>query len=134
MRIRVRCRESTDANHRTPPRRGGERGMSDWFQSAKLGDECTYETRCAACEPNGNCDKCDTIDGRFMEAVNEYASTCDWCSELTMHESMVMDSETQLGYCEECVPKLPDEIRNRCGVVRCSCGQWVQKDWNCPRC
>ena len=42
-------------------------------------------------------------DGRWMEAVNEYASTCDGCHELTMHEDMVCDSRTQLGYCPECV-------------------------------
>jgi hypothetical protein len=38
-----------------------------------------------------------------MEAVNEYASTCDGCAELTMHEEMWMDPKTQLGYCEKCV-------------------------------
>jgi hypothetical protein len=85
----------------------------NWFDQAELGEECVGDTRCPDCEPNGNCDSCDTIDGRFMEAVNEYASTCDWCAELTMHVMMRMDPETQLGYCEECVPKLPAEIRNR---------------------
>jgi len=42
------------------------------------------------------------ICGRYMEAVNEYASTCDGCYELTMHDMMTMDKETQLRYCEEC--------------------------------
>jgi uncharacterized Zn finger protein len=38
-----------------------------------------------------------------MEVVNEYASTCDGCSELTSHELMTMDKKTQLGYCQDCV-------------------------------
>lgn len=49
-----------------------------------------------------------------MEVVNEYASTCDGpCAELTHHDLLAMDSETQLGYCEDCIPELPREIRNR---------------------
>ena len=47
----------------------------------------------------------DEIDGRFVDVVNEYASTCDGCGELTMHESMAMDNETQLGYCKDCQVK-----------------------------
>lgn len=46
------------------------------------------------------CDDC--VDGRFIGDVSEYASTCDGCGELTSHNSMIMDEETQLGYCERC--------------------------------
>jgi hypothetical protein len=50
-----------------------------------------------------------------MEAVNEYASTCDYCGELTSHTLMRMDPETQLGYCHDCVDsnELSPEIRER---------------------
>ena len=48
------------------------------------------------------CSDEEEICGRYMEVVNQYASTCDGCSELTMHENMTMDEETQLGYCETC--------------------------------
>lgn len=47
-----------------------------------------------------DCDDC--VDGRFIGAVCEYASTCDGCDELTSHDQMTMDVETQLGYCEKC--------------------------------
>lgn len=43
----------------------------------------------------------DETEGRFIEAVAEYASTCDGCGELTMHEAMTMNVKTQLGYCEQ---------------------------------
>lgn len=43
------------------------------------------------------------VDGRFTDAVNEYASTCDGCGKMAMHEDMVMNEETQLGYCPQCV-------------------------------
>ena len=49
-------------------------------------------------------DRDDEVEGRWIGAVCEYASTCDDCGELTMHESMWMDEETQLGYCEKCTP------------------------------
>ncbi len=52
---------------------------------------------------NDNMDDEDEIDGRFMDRVNEYASTCDGCQELTSHDEMVMDKNTQLGYCPDCV-------------------------------
>lgn len=38
-----------------------------------------------------------------MEVVNCYASTCDGCSELTMHDFLTMDMDTQLGYCPDCI-------------------------------
>ena len=50
------------------------------------------------------------ICGRNMEVVNCYASTCDGCAELTMHELMTMDEETQLGYCEDCIEEY---LRNK---------------------
>lgn len=64
---------------------------------------------CESCSPifgfDIDQDNCDCIDGRFIEAVNEYTSTCDLCGELTSHELMEMDLETQLGYCSKCVPR-----------------------------
>ena len=53
------------------------------------------------------------ICGRNMEVVNEYASTCDGCAELEMHEFLTMDSETQLGYCPNCV----DEYIMNKGII-----------------
>jgi len=47
----------------------------------------------------------DEVDKRFIGAVSEYASTCDYCSELSMHESMIIHDETQLGLCENCQRK-----------------------------
>ena len=76
---------------------------SFWFDNAQLGDSCGYQTRCEECEPNGNCERCESIDGRWIEVVCEYASTCDGCGELTMHELMKMDMDTELGYCDLCV-------------------------------
>lgn len=84
-----------------------------WFEMTELGDFCSSETHCEMCESSGNCDSCDTIDGRWMEAVNEYASTCDFCCQLTSHDDMEMDPLTQAGYCPDCVPKLSQEIRDR---------------------
>lgn len=87
--------------------------ISEWYSNTKLGEDCDFEAHCKDCKPNGDCDFCFTIDGRWISAVSEYASTCDRCAELTGHIEMRMDPETQLGYCRECVPKLPSEIRNR---------------------
>ena len=53
-------------------------------------------------------DKDDEVDGRYIGAVCEYASTCDWCGKLAMHEAMTMDPDTQLGYCEECMETVPE--------------------------
>jgi|GEM_PF-2896607 len=56
---------------------------------------------CPLWRPNQEeCDDC--VDGRFIEAVSEYASTCDGCGELTHHNLLTMDEETQLGYCYLC--------------------------------
>jgi hypothetical protein len=91
-----------------------EKVVSAWYQETKLGDSCTDTEHCPDCEPNGDCEPCGTIDGRVMEMVNEYASTCDGeCHELTSHENLKMDPVTQLGYCTGCIPLLPEEIRNR---------------------
>lgn len=87
---------------------------SPWFKEATLSDECTSDTRCPDAEKNGNCDQCGTIDGRYMEAVNEYASTCDGdCQDLTHHNHLYMDPKTQQGYCEKCLPKMPKDIQER---------------------
>lgn len=60
------------------------------------------------------CDDC--VDGRLIEVVSEYASTCDGCGELTHHNLLIMDEETQLGYCAKCAKergmKTDDEGNN----------------------
>ena len=45
----------------------------------------------------------DFVDGRDIHVVSEYASTCDGCGELTCNQELLMDEETQLGFCFECV-------------------------------
>lgn len=51
---------------------------------------------------DGDCDACDTIDGRWMNAIAEYAQTCDGCANLTMNENLTMDQNTHLSYCRKC--------------------------------
>jgi hypothetical protein len=82
--------------------------ISLWYKKSTLGNICCGIdlTRCPECKPSGNCDSCDTLDGRDMQVVSEYASSCDGCGELTMHELQTMDKETQLGYCEQCCRKM----------------------------
>lgn len=87
---------------------------SSWYEQSILGDGCGVNTHCEHCEPNGDCDICGTMDGRDMECVNEYASTCDGpCAELTHHDYLTMDTKTQLGYCDDCIPGLSQEIKDR---------------------
>lgn len=86
---------------------------SDWYENTKLGKWCDSDNHCKDCRENGDCDTCDTFDGRWIEAVSDYASSCDYCGELTSHEQLHMDPVTQLGYCDECVPKLSEYIRAR---------------------
>lgn len=76
-----------------------------WFETAEPGSYCAPDMRCKDAETNGNCDICETVDGRYVEAVNEYASTCDVCGNLAMHEAMTMNKENQLGTCEKCTSK-----------------------------
>lgn len=87
--------------------------MSDWYKNAKLGRVCKGDTRCGECKEDGSCESCQSIEGRFVECVNEYASTCDSCGNLTHHDHLSMDVETQLGYCPECIEKLPEDIKRR---------------------
>lgn len=61
---------------------------------------CEYGIPESECPQGGDCDTC--CEGRYMEAVNEYASTCDGCGELYSHEDLEMNEKTQLGYCENC--------------------------------
>lgn len=59
---------------------------------------------CEYCNGVGYCDHCDAIDGRWIEAVCEYASTCDVCGELTHHDLLTACEEgCQLGTCESCI-------------------------------
>jgi hypothetical protein len=81
------------------------RWQRPWYASTPLGEFCSYDSHCADCKPDGDCDPCRTIDGRFIDEVNCYASTCDLCAELTSHELMTAD-EDNLGYCESCATTL----------------------------
>ena len=77
-----------------------------WFLAATLDKYCSADTRCQECRPDGDCDKCDSIEGRWIQAVCEYASTCDVCGELTSHVCFAfVDEETDLGCCEACFEK-----------------------------
>lgn len=65
-------------------------------------------SECALWYPDREeCDDC--IDGRWLGAICDYASTCDGCGELTHHDYMHMDPETQLGYCDECWAEMHKE-------------------------
>lgn len=52
----------------------------------------------------------DEINGRFIDALNCYVSTCDGCGDPCSHELMRIDPVTDLSYCPECVYRLPQEI------------------------
>lgn len=66
--------------------------------------KCEYDDCVLYESGKEECDDC--VDGRFIGAVCEYASTCDGCGELTSHDLMTMDEETQLGYCEKCATQM----------------------------
>lgn len=69
----------------------------------------------------------DCVDGRYIEAVNEYASTCDGCSENTSHDLMWMDPVTQLGYCERCVRILNNQIEEKNFIkIECNYSKWYE--------
>ena len=85
-----------------------------WYLNTKLGEECDNEYHCEDCEPLGICETCDTVDGRWIQAVSDYASTCDYCQELTSHCLMEMHEETQLGLCDNCRGKgIPIDVFNK---------------------
>ncbi len=92
--------------------------VSPWYAATKLGKtrlgfDCCSDTHCEYCAPTGDCHVCGTVDGRFVDAVSEYASTCDGhCMQLTLNALKQRDPVTQLAYCEKCIPKLPKEIRD----------------------
>jgi len=87
--------------------------VNEWYRRTRLGEACHSTEHCRDCEPNGCCDACDTVDGRWTEAVFQYASTCDWCGDLCSNSSQTLDKMTHLGYCPDCVDKLPDEVKAR---------------------
>lgn len=77
-----------------------------WFDDAKLGTECCNPPeRCLDCKPDGFCESCETFEGRLIECINEYASTCDGCYQMLDHDLQQLDSDG-LGYCENCRPEL----------------------------
>lgn len=67
-----------------------------------------HDDHCEDCYPDECDDDCMTIDGRYVPAVNEYASTCDGCMDLTHHDHLTMDLKTQLGYCDCCVENMDE--------------------------
>jgi hypothetical protein len=67
-------------------------------------DDCPHDCSKCSLSPAEQLD-CDSVDGRWIEAVAEYASTCDGCGELCHHDLMEMDEETQLGYCQMCIER-----------------------------
>ena len=88
--------------------------VSLWYREALPGEFCDVGTRCPDAQPDGSCDSCDTVNGRWVSAVSDYASTCDGpCGDLTMHEDLVMDPVTQLGYCANCIQHLPLGVLER---------------------
>lgn len=77
-----------------------------WFDEAKLGTSCCNpQERCPECQPDGFCEPCDSFQGRSIECISEYASTCDGCCQLVHHDLQHLDSDG-LGYCENCRPEL----------------------------
>lgn len=85
--------------------------VSQWYQGARQSDCCWNDLhgyKCPTCEPDGFCEMCDTFEGRGIEQIFEYASTCDGCSQLVHHDLQRIppDSDDQLGYCENCRPEL----------------------------
>jgi hypothetical protein len=66
-------------------------------------------TACPECGDEDCDDSCLFVDGRDIEVVSEYASTCDGCAELTTHAEMEMDPVTQLGYCASCLAEIKTE-------------------------
>jgi hypothetical protein len=79
-------------------------GDKEWWINGIMVDEYDPNNEdCKDCEYR-DCESC--CDGRFTDAVNEYASTCDGCGELTSNELMWYDEKTQLGYCDECVKQM----------------------------
>lgn len=102
-------------------RRKGERAMEqgicnfqscpDWEENKPACSDCYFngvskekicqETDCPLWEPNKvECDDC--LDGRDMEVVYEYATTCNDCGELMDRGLMSQDEVTKHFYCEEC--------------------------------
>ena len=72
--------------------------------------ECLHKN-CQNWEPGITEDDCDDCcDGRYLEEVFIYASTCDRCHNLTLHELMTMDEETELGYCKKCAKEINKEV------------------------
>lgn len=89
--------------------------LSDYKKTTWLGEECSISlgSHCNDCDEYGFCDSCGTFEGRDMEAISDYASTCDGCMDHTSHQEMGMDPQTQLGYCHTCLTKIDPEIRKR---------------------
>ncbi|HEX3100063.1 MAG TPA: hypothetical protein VHQ41_03800 [Patescibacteria group bacterium] len=89
--------------------------LSDYIKNTWLGEECNviFGSHCEECDEYGFCDFCGTFEGRNMEAISDYASTCDGCYDHTAHQLMSMDPQTQLGYCAHCLEKIDSETRER---------------------
>ncbi len=112
--------------------------IASWYESTSLGEWCGPDTHCKACRVNGDCDLCDTIDGRHMNAIAEHAQTCDGCADLTENESLTMNLGTNLLYCQRCLRQGAGE-KWAYKVWGCECGETVFTDTDrghkdCPGC
>lgn len=84
---------------------------SNWYNTTRLGVECSSTEHCEKCEPSGSCEACDTIDGRYFPVVSEYVSTCDECCKPYLNEVQTVhpddeDSSSPRAYCPNCYWKL----------------------------
>lgn len=82
-----------------------------------------YCPDCGSEIEDGECQCDDVCEGRWIPEVCNYASTCDWCGELTHHDLQTMDLRTQLGYCPLCVTIPEVAARIKAGERACPDGQ-----------
>lgn len=97
-----------------------------WYGSTSLGEDCGSDIHCEACRRDGDCDACDTINGRRMDIIGEYAQTCDGCDELTENDGLTMDHDTQLSYCRKCVVQKVARAMERRRKIADMC-EWAKR-------
>lgn len=54
------------------------------------------------------------FEGRRIDCICDYASSCDGCGELTHHDCMACEDDEEgqpLGYCIKCRPDLHEAIQ-----------------------
>lgn len=65
-----------------------------WYEATSLGKCCESNTHCKACRMDGDCDACDTIDGRWPDIKLFEATSLGECCGL--------DTCTMDGDCAAC--------------------------------